>query len=246
MKDSGETMDATPMAETTIVCVMCGESFVGFMVEIAGRRLTNGRVCPACTSGAAEREKHEAHERAVKKKKDRWLKLCPDYYRTEGIMEAMKVQRASGLAIEAHVKEGRGVLAQGDTGAFKTTCMLHYAVKRLVWIGADVIIITAMAWKQRMSRHAREGSIEGAVREYCRVPWLYLDDLGNMAGTPASEEALHLLTEMRVQRGLPMLVTSQYHSDELIAQFKSTKQGEAVARRLRLLGEPVHFPPIPK
>lgn len=245
--------------EVPITCTTCGKIFRGtrMIISIGGEEKvsTFGKLCPHCSAGNADKFR-TAKQQAFNASRERdWYRHCPENYRSEWIMERIakpetnpprevgqhheKVRR-----IREAVNAGRGFYAWGPTGAFKTTATYHGAVKKLVWAGLPFKFVNMFRWRGEMTAESRRHGwdMTAALRPYIATPVLILDDLGNMAGTESGDEALHILTEGRMQRNLPLIVNTQYDQDQLIAKFKKPEQGEAVMRRIVLLaGHPQKF-----
>lgn len=237
--------DDTPIIvedDLTIVktCLTCHREFDAPAASFAGRLISPVKLCQGCTQAAESLRIEDERRRILAVREARFEKICPPEYRSEGIRAAMP--KAKATAIRDLVKAGRGSLAIGPTGSFKTTCTFS-AVRWLIAEGHEVEYMTAARFRQRASFHAKEGTIEGFIRQLARVPWLFLDDIGNASSTPAAQEALLELFEHRVAAGSrPILATSQFGGEELIAKFTPIASGEAIVRRLGLLATPVLFP----
>lgn len=243
------------------VCETCGATFSGTRIIIRAqdpetqgwseRASEFGRFCAVCSRTMDNGTQSAKQKAFVASREKEWLVACPEGYRTEWILEQIRKPsenppKPAGKhwpkvkqVIDA-VKAGKGCCLFGPSGSFKTTAIYHGAIKRFVWEGKNFLARAVFEWRGEMLREAREGDIAKAVMRYARVPWLFLDDLGNMAGTPSSEEALHYLLEMRMRYQKPLLVTTQFTGEELVEKFKNKEQGAAVIRRLALLaGTPI-------
>ncbi len=242
----GSTSDAAaPIIvddELTVVkkCQTCGREFEAPAANFAGRLICTARICHGCTQAAASLAREEERQRILAVREARFNALCPAEYRTEAIRAAMPKAKAAEL--RDLVKSGRGTLAIGPTGTFKTTTTFS-AIRWLIMEGHEVEYMTAARFRQRASHHGRESTLESFVRSLARVPWLFIDDIGNANTTPAAQEALLDLLEERMNRGnRPLMTTSQFGGEELIAKFTPRATGEAIVRRLSMLATPVIFP----
>jgi DNA replication protein DnaC len=168
--------------------------------------------------------------------------ICPAFYRAPAIRAAMTAKMGPQVkAVTELVKQHRGVLAYGDSGHFKTTVLFNAAVRWLVWNNFRPRYIRGSEWRQQTSQAAMDGNLDKWLRSFKTVPWLFLDDVGHMNGTPTAEEALLEILEVRMQEERPVLVSTQYEGDGLIARFSTPQRGDAICRRLALLAEPVAF-----
>lgn len=226
------------LVDVTKPCADCGRPYTTQAIVMGDRPRDFGRICEACTNAAAAAEVSAKQAAFVAARKAQWEFICPEFYRTDAIKAALP--EAKRALVSKLFKEHGGCLIHGPSGAFKTTVAFHSAVKPLIWAKEDVKFISAMEWKPRCSAAAKECRTEQFLAPFARVPHLFLDDLGNMGGTPASIEALHLLTEKRMRSGLPLIATTQFSGAELIAKL-SGREGEhkhaavAIVRRLALI-----------
>lgn len=232
-----------PTAVTNPACNVCGKPFETFAFNLAGRSFSPVKTCEPCSIAARVKAEDEERERVKAVRAKRFAELCPETYRSDEIRAAMNAAVPDkAKAVRELVKAGRGVLAIGESGQFKTTTMFNAAVKWLVLEGHEVEYLTAAKFRQRASHHAKECTVEGFVRGLARIPWLFLDDFGNMNTTQAASEAiLDLFEERMSRRNRPVLVTSQFGGAELIAKFANRQLGEAIVRRLSMLSTPVNF-----
>lgn len=215
--------------------------------ETQWRETVSVKHCEPCVA------KHHAAEDAKKKgtslsyderKKRAFENLCPPVYRTDGIREAMPKEQCQ--QVTALVKAGSGVLAFGESGSFKTTVLFNAAVRRLIWAGQQVRYIRASEWRQQTSAAAKDCILETWLKQWAEVPWLFLDDIGHMNATPAAEEALLEVLEMRThaigtERPRPVLASTQFDTAGLINRFSTPQRGQAICRRLTMLTTPVKF-----
>lgn len=232
-----------PIAVTNPGCNVCGQPFETFIFEFAGRQFSPVKTCERCTIAASVKAADEEQERVKAVRLKRFDDICPDTYRSDAIRAAMKQAVPAQMeAVRDAVKCGRGVLAIGESGRFKTTTMFNAGVRWLILNGHEVEYLTAAKFRQRASFHGKECTVEKFVKSLARVPWLFLDDFGNMSTTPAASEAiLELLEERMSRKNRPVLVTSQFGGAELIAKFATRQLGEAIVRRLSMLATPIQF-----
>lgn len=240
-----ETIQPEPILCSRIACDDCGQPFQTYAIHILGRDLAPVRFCEPCDEKRKEAEAEANKGKVMAARNRRFLEMAGTYYTSEEIRKAMPMDRAK--ACREMVKAGRGILAHGHSGQFKTTCMINGALRWLVMEGKSVIYMTAATWRQRASQAAKECTTEKFLRPLKTAPWLFLDDLGNMHGNETAAEALNDLLEARVAAGcLPILATTQYDAAEMVKRFPREETGIAICRRLRLLTELIDFnPPTP-
>lgn len=224
-------------------CLTCEREFTAHGATILGRQIAPAKYCEACSLAARVKADDEERERVKAVRAKRFADICPETYRGEEIRGAMMAKAGDkAKTVRELVQGGLGVLAIGESGKFKTTTMFNAAVRWLILEGHEVEYLTAAKFRQRASHHAKECTVETFVRSLARIPWLFLDDFGNMNTTQAASEAILDLFEERMSRGnRPVLVTSQFGGAELIAKFANRQLGEAIVRRLSRLATPVQF-----
>lgn len=249
------------MVQVTKPCETCEEPFLASGMKTGERVRIFGKFCERCTleqEAAKSRAKQAAF---VAAKEAQWFEVCPDYYRSSEIVEALKAEaitappefrppgQGEGATIgkaqltRNAVKAGRGLLITGPSGVFKTTAMLQGAVKHLVWNGQPVLFVFSADFKNAASRAGKNGEIDNFIKPMVKAPWLFLDDLGNMASTGGSEDALHALIEARMRLKLPLLATTQFTGPDLVRRFTNSERGQSIVRRiLTMTGKPVAFP----
>lgn len=218
-------------------CAGCGKPYTTNLIDIAGRKVDFGRFCEPCTNAQHADKQTKRQQAFIEGRKTAWEECCPDFYRTDGIIAALPAEKKK--AVQDAIKEGKGCLIHGPSGSFKTTAMFQGAVKRLIWDKQEVLFISAMEWKPRISAAAKDCQTDRFLRPFVNAPWLFLDDVGNMGGTASSIEALHSLLEQRMRRRLPVLATTQYAAKDLIDRMKTreghgTEAGAAIVRRLSI------------
>lgn len=215
-------------------CDTCKELFDTTRFTIAGRDFITQRTCQSCLAKAVEKEAAELKE----KRRALFFATAGVYY-AETAHAHMPKERAK--EVRALVKSGRGVLATGLSGTFKTTTIYNGAVRWLIETGKEVTCMTAADFKNRITEAAKACRVRAFLKPLMKVHWLFIDDLGHNI-TDTAAEGLHDLTEARVKAGcLPMLVTTQFGAEALMRQFPHAETGLAVCRRLRLLCEKIEF-----
>lgn len=228
------------------ICEGCQQEFWAVVAVVLGRTIDTVRFCQTCSDNARTAGASAKQAAFIKARELDFMRVCPEFYRGEEITKALPKDKLDAVA--AAFKLGKGIQIYGESGKFKTTAMFHGAIKRAVWQRKTVQYVVASEWKPACSHAAKETTVLPFLRPFISADVLFLDDLGNMAGTPASEEALHLLFEKRMQQNKPMFVTTQYTGAALAARFKKSDSGEvselahAIIRRLGLLtGHPIKF-----
>lgn len=258
--ESDELGSRTEMVPRT--CQSCGGTFQGHrMIVRAVDPITGGideisrdfgRLCQDCM-GSSTTDAHSEQQLALKRDREKaWLAACPEGYRNEYIMERIAKPTATTEAgrhwdkvrlVREALNAGKGCYLFGPTGAFKTTSMYHGLVKALVWKKVPYIACSVAKWRGEMIAASKSAHWDAgrAIRPYVATPYLFLDDLGHMAMTATSAEALWLLMEERAKANRPIFVTSNFDHDEMIRKFEDNeKLGVSIMKRIaRLTGTPI-------
>ncbi len=244
--------EAPPGAEPiTRICLQCGHEFQGARVHLLGRTFDYGTFCESCTTlqrhGVYTDPKDPRYIAACKAK---WEATCPAYYRDELVVAAQPPEAITAVtaARKAQIDAGTGtgLWLFGPSGAFKTTLVFNQAVKHIIFRkGKTVVYAMAAEWRQRMVRASRLSLLDEALKPYIQADWLFLDDVGNMAGAgkegvSITEEALITLLEARKRARRPLLTTSQFSPTDLMTKFSNPETGAGIVRRLlQSAGEPI-------
>ncbi len=236
----------TEVTTKTKICETCSKEFQAVTAFLFGRTIDTVRFCEACSAAQNEKEKSKKQQAFEAARNAEWEAICPEFYRTKEIIAALPAEKLQ--KVKDAFKSGPGVLIHGKSGKFKTTAMFHGAILPLVWKQKSLRYIIASEWRAACSRAAKETNTLQFLKPFIACDYLFLDDVGNMAGTPAGEDALFQLTERRMQQSRPMLVTTQYTGAELAKRFLPAPDGgtsslaDAIIRRLQILtGTPIKF-----
>lgn len=224
-----------PFGETAqIPCARCGDTFTTEAARFGSTTIHLSKVCIECVAAIAKEEAAKEKERRERT----FLNLAGAFYTKPEIRAAMPMEQAKQC--RALVTAGRGIIATGLSGRFKTTCMLNGAVRWLILNGNYVLMMTGAGFNDKASEAAKACRLEAFKRPLIKADWLYIDDLGHKM-TESGGEALHDILEHRMREGRPVLVTTQFSAEKLVQLFERPETGLAVARRLRELCDPVNF-----
>lgn len=218
----------------TRTCTPCSKEYQAPKVwHPRGHWMDYGNECPDC----ARVRMSGKYAASTAAKSRLWEKCCPPGYRDDARVKAIPKALSEFLKDVRKRCPDEGILLHGPTGRFKTTAMLNLVVKWLFHRNHKPLYLTAMSFRAEASKWSKDGRLESWLREIRAKPWIFFDDFGNGADTPAALEALHSLTEYRRGRNLPMLVTTQF-SDPVVMmeRFKTNPtQGKAIIERLKTL-----------
>ena len=200
-------------------------------------RLTAPRVCLACTpilearfaAEQAERDRLEAVER-MESRSQEWTTICPPEYQHSDI------HRIPGPFVQAvsswqFGKRGLGLCA--ISGKCKTRAMLLLLQRLFVEEDRRCTYITSAMFSHRVSRLAGEkmDQFDEFITHLCRVPVLFLDDVGKGRMTDRVESELYHVVETRTAYQRPILFTANAGGNEL-AGMMSEDRGVPIVRRL--------------
>lgn len=216
-------------------CPRCGKTFRPSALSMWGQLMMKTSRCQPCieiitVEEAAQREQQE-RDALAKARLERWRKLCPENY------DNTDPERlpASGKAVLPQILGwqfgAKGLVIVGDSGSGKTR-MVYLKLKELFGKGLSIRVLTSSGFRSQASAAAKACALEDWVDSLIAVDVVFFDDLGQMTMTESSEEALLSVIEGRVSNGKPIIVTTQYKSDEFTAQFIRQNRGVAVRRRI--------------
>lgn len=249
---NSDFVTTSPEPELDVVtktCTVCQKPFLTYSFDFGSRPFAPVKICENCTISVRAREAEDEREKLKKARLIRFNAICPEVYRSDEIRAAMNAAFAPKSedpnlldTIRESVKRNEGVLVIGHSGKFKTTAVFNAAVRYLILTGHEVEYLTAAKFRQRASEASKDCTVEAFVRALARIEWLFLDDVGNMSTTPAACEALLDLLEERMNKRKPILATSQFGGEQLIAKFPNPQMGQAIVRRLSMVATPILFP----
>jgi hypothetical protein len=130
----------------------------------------------------------------------------------------------------------RGLLVMGPPGSCKTRFV--WKLLKCEWdAGRTIRALGHTKFRIDASALAAADSARFKVwvDDLCKAQIFFLDDLGKGRATPLSEECLHGILEVRTQRNLPTLFTSNY----VIEKKDSYEDG--LERRIIEFVEPIQF-----
>lgn len=180
-------------------------------------------------------EAKKDHQFLMAQRREWWSKVWKkdsSYHDTRH--DRLPDQAAATKVLRWTHKHPKGVLCQGTTGSGKTRTVYLLLQGILFTHGVYPIIRKCVKLRAEIADAAREGdgARKALIAKLVNAPILFLDDLGQMANTPAAEEALLDIIEERSHLGKPVIATTQYSGDAFVRPFSNKERGEAIARRL--------------
>lgn len=155
---------------------------------------------------------------------------------------------ASKIVLDWHPatpKEKPSLMLVGDTGAGKTRTVYALLRKLLLNDGIRPVFWKCVRLRQELIKAARsddENARDKFLRAIYRAPLVVLDDIGQMAATPTTCEAMYEIVEQLTSQGTPIIVTSQFTGSRFVELFSQKPEtGRAVLRRLQEFSETVNF-----
>lgn len=152
--------------------------------------------------------------------------------------------KASSNVLRWKLDLPKGVLCSGETGTGKTRTIYLLLKEILFEHGVYPTIRKCSLLRGEITKAAMKGEEYKAalLRELVECRLLYLDDLGQMATSPAAVEFLFALVDERTNRGLPIIATTQHTGDSFAALFApDVRRGEAIGRRLGEFSYKIYF-----
>lgn len=237
----------------------CGKECVG--VEIAERVPTPyacarpariaylSRVCEDCALAIQEYEAQVAEAARTKERRARraayWQEIWKgreNYHTTT--LEQLPRPEAAKAVLEWRIEDGLGLLITGITGGGKTRTVYLLAKRLCLEEGHKIQFWNCIKLRQAISNAARSDDHNARarfMRQLLSGGVLILDDLGQMASTPSSEEACLEIIEDATAAGVRIIATSQFTGEKFIAAFKKPETGQAIVRRLEETTRPIKF-----
>jgi DNA replication protein DnaC len=217
----------------------CGKRFSYEPVELWGMEIFSVRACPECimTREAGELARFAAaNAMRAAKLHAAWQQLCPPAYRASQ-PERLPLARdaVSHVLAWRPDRDGRGLGLSGPLGIGKRR-LLYLLARDLHFSGYRFRAIRAVRFENVLDDKfddARKANAKTLIADLELVGVLLLLDLGMERLTPSGEAALHDLIETRSENRRPILWTSQFNGDELLAKFRNSQaRGRATISRL--------------
>lgn len=224
----------------TFTCEETGKRFSAEQIKVAGEWTPRFQYCPEVEERREaedkERRREEAREARAAHMLFSWRTLCPPDMRETDLTRLDRPERVTGWRREP---KGKGLVIHGETGYGKT---------RLLWALLKALSEAGTVWDFWRANRLADAVTkdfgkqkEEIVAEACRAPVLALDDLGKERTTPEWEAALFDLIDWRAERGRPVLVTTNFVGERLVARYKDKEMAAALVRRLKEFNESVYL-----
>lgn len=158
----------------------------------------------------------------------RWTRICPPAYLNTEF--ARLPDQKHSLEAMAWQPGSEGLLLLGRTRKGKSRTAWEVA-KRFVLCGTSVDHIDPIRLNRLVLSYGRDGESVELFERWCLIEILILDDVFKVKLTERVEEQIFLIVDERIQRGLPMIVTTNDTEDSLLSRL-SADRGQALVARL--------------
>jgi len=185
----------------------------------------------------SSKAKHASNSINAKRRGDFWQKIWggPESLYHSTVFEQLPDRASAEKVGRWKMQNPKGILCHGQTGTGKTRSVYLLLKKLLFEHGIYPEFRKCVQLRHDISKAAMSetpGARDDLIAKLVNARILFLDDLGQMANTPASEEALLQIVEERTQRGRPIIATTQLTGERFAELFKSKERGQAIGRRL--------------
>ena len=252
------TLMADPVPEVPPLLGAGGEVIREGMPARPARIAYLSKMCLTCIDTALAEEKAAVEEKkkgGTAKARLEWFRVLwnggedePEsvYHNTD--TAKLPNRQASKIVLDWHPakpKEKPSLLLVGDTGAGKTRTVYALLRKLLLNDGIRPVFWKCVRLRQELIKAARSddgNARDKFLRTLYRAPIVVLDDIGQMATTPTTCEAMYEIVEQLTSQGTPIIVTSQFTGTRFVELFtQKPETGRAVLRRLQDFSETVNF-----
>lgn len=214
------------------------------MIPPKPARYAYGPYCDACVAEILAEGKtttgQEAAMHAQNANQTWWKKQwawAPGYHATT--LAKLPTQAVSRRALAWKLgdtdEDGRpGLLFQGMTGRGKTRTA-YLLLLSILNQGHRAEIWPCLKLRHelvRLATHEDKRQRPAFIHRLATAPLLFLDDVGQFAGSNAGGADFLEMLETATMNGTPIIATMQYTGAELIKRFNSAATGEAIVRRL--------------
>ena len=223
------------MENTPIKCEYCGkERKQQSYGKIGGHEFVMSLPCD-CEEATAAREREERRQRECEAQEAK--KWRDHQFERAGIMPYWRERCQPNGEYRSILETGKGLYIDGEIGAGKTHLAVCIAMDCLeVGWSVKLTSMRDITRRLRATWGNRGVDEEGVFASLMRPRILILDDLGKESMTEAVLRDLFDLVDMRKDRMLPIIVTTNYEKPQLVARMSSglddTTMAESIVSRL--------------
>lgn len=191
-----------------------------------------------------ERAKEEKQELEAKKK-DLWIKICPEEYREFDVSKVyIGVNRDEIKSVMTWKPDKKmGLYIVGDSGRSKTRA-LYSLIKKAIWYDYKFKVFDAYSFADECTNAVMQGENSERLKiwlsKFRRLDVLFLDDVGKRFNK-ATQEGFYAVIETMTSWSRPIVMTTQYTGEEIEKMCIDSKTGVAIRRRLKEFFKAVIF-----
>lgn len=194
----------------------------------------NGGICNRCAS--MNKLKYTAKTR-LEERQEKWILICPERYREN---EVSKIDELAFNQVFNWKMSKRGIICHGHSMRGKTTSCWKLLEKLFILQGVHFLAYTEAEFSQQCSKLGFK-TLDW-LTQLSIAPLLFIDDLGNAASSARHLEDLYFVIEKRTAWRKPVIITTQYNSEELTMRGKGAEKITiAILNRLKFSCEMVKF-----
>ncbi len=217
-------------------CPDCGAQFQAPHLEVCGREVFPKRFCERCVSLDQERVRSERNREHIAEMERSWAAKCPPLYRHTNRGRLPLDEAVVEKILRWRPDERPGGLGLSGAAGIGKRRLLFLLARDLHFVGFHVSSIRAVQFETVVDDRfddERKGQAKVLIRRLEHAGVLLLLDLGMERLSAAGEVALHDLIQTRAEYERPILWTSQFNGDELLARFRNSQErGKATISRL--------------
>jgi len=193
--------------------VHCGKCRAPKQSIIEGR----ARPIPCkCAELEKEQEREAEHRAKIERLRERCLPLAKMRAHTFANADSSKAVNIAQKYVEhwqTMSANGDGLIFFGTVGTGKSFSA-HCIANALIDMGISVLYLSAADMVAEFGNNTARADY---IKKICSAPLLIVDDLGAESGTDYSRSLLCRLIDARTESGKPIIITTNYTSEEMKA-----------------------------
>lgn len=234
------TTTETPSTKTK-PCDRCGNSFDYRPVTLFGREMDVApSYCDSCDELAITEKRRALADDATRKsfenaeaRRIRWNAICPPRFGTTDLNHPSMKTKSVRDALAWQYGE-RGLLMHGETETCKSRVLWEHCRRAFVNEGRSVEVFAATDFAFQLTKAFADNSARypAFIERLRATDILALDDLGKEKMTERVQSELFGLIDWRVNFCRPILITTNYVRESLIARFLDQETAIPLVGRL--------------
>lgn len=236
------------------VCQQCGQDFLAMVSRVDGQTVLRAMVCEPCVESARAASEQDAQRAREAGREASWELICPIDYRETDLARLVAGMRAKtkpcrmvggkkvflpveelvGLVTNWDSKSTRGIGLIGPSGHFKSRLIFQLLHRLHFQDGFEIRYLNAVYFADDLAASYSNNAKEANqwLERLCRVPILFIDDLGKERCTDRVEAGLYRVTEERRAKRRRTFFTCNQSGEELIGRMTQDR-GLPIVNRLR-------------